>query len=739
MQHTIQRSFASGEIAPALAARADNVKYTTGLRTCRNFIVRREGGVMNRPGLRYIATCKNNSDDLWLLRYEHPEDGKSILIEAGGGYLRFYKNGGRILVSAVPAYSGATAYVIGDIVLSGGVNYWCKAATTGNAPPNAAFWYPMPAGNILEIPHPFLTHQFNWVQSGSVITMTHADIAPQELIYGSDTNWVLRPIVTTPTISPPTVLAGVAGAAGARTFRYIVTAAAVETYEESDRSNTAVVAAAADPTTAAPITLSWTIPAQPAAEYYVYLDPYGNGVFGFIGTASTNAFNDTGFVPDFNVSPPIIRTLFNATNLYPHLAAYYQQRRFFAQSNLVADGIWGSRVGFHSNFGISSPLQDDDAITFRLVGNKHNTVRAMLGLKALNVLTTAGEWTVGQPKQALTPSNIPTDQETYLGAHDKKPVAIGNGILYIQARGSIVNEIKFDLQVEGLGGRDLTVFANHLFEGYTLNRIDYAQTPLSTVWAPRGDGTLLGLTYVPEQDVWGWHRHDTGAAGEFEDVCVVPELGGDTPYFIVKRTIGGATVKYIEKLEKRQIRDGFFDTDAFFVDSGLSYSGAAATVFSGLTHLVGQVVAVLGDGDVVFNGDPASASAATFTVSAGGTITLPTAKSKVHIGLPIRFAEIETLDLDVASAVVVRGKAKRVGAVNLLIEKSGRTFLAGPREADLVQMELQAYDDVADAFTGQVSINLTSDFTDYGRVLIRQPDPLPLTILGILPMLELGG
>jgi hypothetical protein len=41
-----------------------------------------------------------------------------------------------------PAWSGATAYVIGNVVQSGGVAYKCIANNTNNVPPNLAFWIP---------------------------------------------------------------------------------------------------------------------------------------------------------------------------------------------------------------------------------------------------------------------------------------------------------------------------------------------------------------------------------------------------------------------------------------------------------------------------------------------------------------------------------------------------------------------------------------------------------------------
>lgn len=737
-ESTFQRAFAGGELAPALAARADQAKYITGLRTCRNFIVLRSGGVANRPGTRYVNETKTSSVATFLLRYVSEIAGDSVLIEAGPGYLRFYKNGGLVTLAGVVAWNGATNYAIGDIALSGGVNYYCIKAHLNHVPPNATYWYAMPA-NILEVPTPFGTAGFKWVQSGNVITMTSHLVPPYELVYASLTHWAIQAVTTAPAIDPPTALAGVAGAAGTRSFTYVVTAAAVGSYEESTKSASFQINTAAAPTPAAPNTLSWTPPAQAAAEYYIYLDDTGNGTFGFIGTATgLTTFADPGLTPDYTLTPPLPRILFAATDDYPASAAYYQQRRFFANTNHNPDAIWGSRIGLYSNFNISSPLQDDDAITFRIAGNEHNPVRNMLGLKTLNVLTDAGVWTVGQPKQALSPGNLPADQETYAGTADLRPVVIGNAILYLQARGAIIRDLQFDLQVEGLAGRDMTLFASHLFNGFTIDAMDFQQTPNSIVWVCRSDGTLLGLTYIREQEIWGWHRHDTGAAGKFEDVCVVPEPGEDTTYVMVRRTINGFTKRYIEKLERREILN--FNVDSFFVDAGLTYNGAPATSIGGLAHLEGQIVAVVGDGRVIFNGDPTAANAAAFTVTAGVVPALLPASSVIHAGLPIRYAEIETLDLDVEGAEI-RPKKKRVASLNVLIENSVRTWSAGPTAARLVPVQLNPAEGglAGVAFTGQEEISLSSDFNDYGRVLIRHTDPLPLTILGLLPNVQIGG
>lgn len=732
----IQRSFGSGELAPALHARADDVRYATGLRTCRNFLVQRAGGVTNRPGLRFIAECKTASPEVQLLPYLSEVTGESVLIECGANYLRFFKNGAAVEVATPSAWSAAVQYVNGDLVVSGGVNYYARVASLNQAPPNATFWYPMP-DDLLELPNPFSALPY-WSQSGRVITLTHEDGVPYELIYEALTRWTLKPIVTVPEVDPPTGVMLTPGAAGALTYGYRVTAAGAN-YEESLPSAQVINAACAVPTQAAPHVLTWTaVPDAP--EYYIYGDPFGNGTYGFIGTATAPAvtFKDVGFEPDFTITPPVPTPLFATTDHYPKVSASYQQRRFFGYTNTTPDLIHASRVGFPSNFTISSPLQDDDALEFRLAANHHHPVRHLLGVGRLVVLTDAGEWDVtGGAEKVLTPTSLHAEQHTYAGAAPVRPVVIGNAIVYVQARGSIPRDLQFDIAVEGLAGRDLTIFSSHLFDNHTLRRIEYAQVPHSIVWAVRDDGVLLGMTYIRELDVWGWHRHDT--RGYFWDVCVVPEAEGDVVYVIVRRTIDSATVRYIERFVKREIDADSFDEECFFVDSGLSYSGTPVNNVTGLGHLEGEVVAVVGNGAVIFNGDPDASNADDFTVTSGGTLAanLPASYAEIHVGLRY-VADLETLDLDVSGSAV-RDRQKAVGPVQLLIDRSSRTFQAGPDSAHLRMYAPPVWEPAADEFTGQVEINTTKTFNKYGRVFVRQADPLPLTVLGVIPNVELGG
>jgi hypothetical protein len=139
-------------------------------------------------------------------------------------------------------------------------------------------------------------------------------------------------------------------------------------------------------------------------------------------------------------------------------------------------------------------------------------------------------------------------------------------------------------------------------------------------------GNLLGMTYVPEQEVAAWHQHDSAASGVFESCAIVTE----TTRTCCTWSCAARSTARASATSSGCTRAFATLADAFYVDCGLTYSGAPATTISGLTHLEGQAVNVLADG----------AGASGQTVS-GGAITLAVAASKVQVGLPIT-AQVKT-------------------------------------------------------------------------------------------------
>lgn len=325
----------------------------------------------------------------------------------------------------------------------------------------------------------------------------------------------------------------------------------------------------AEGSTSTPNVLTWDH-VDGAKEYNVYREL--NGVFGLIGIAGSNTFNDVSFDIDTTDTPPIDRNLFLDAGDFPSAITYYQQRLILANTNNEPEKIFGSRTGRFTNFTTTSPLQSDDAVTFTLASRQVNSVRHLIDLGRLVVLTQSGEWAVnGDGSGVLTPFDINARQYSYNGASTLSPIVVGGTAIYVQARGNIVRDLDFDYTVEGYRGTDLTIYSSHLVDGYSLVDWNYAQIPHQIVWAVRNDGVLLGLTYSKEQQMLAWHRHDT-YNGAIENVVSVPEGNEDVVYWVVKRTIGSSTYKYIERMGSRFINETAVE-DATFMDSFVTYDG----------------------------------------------------------------------------------------------------------------------------------------------------------------------
>ena len=374
----------------------------------------------------------------------------------------------------------------------------------------------------------------------------------------------------------------------------------------------------------------------------------------------------------------------------------------------------------------SLPVQDSDRIAFRVAAREANTIRHVVPLAELLLLTSAAEWRVTSVNSdAITPSTTSVKPQSYVGASDVQPVIINNTLIYVASRGGHVRECAYSWQANGFVTGDLSLRSAHLFDNYDIVDVAYSKAPYPIIWFVSDNGKLLGLTYIPEQQIGAWHQHDTD--GDFESCAVVAEGSEDVLYVVVKRTIDGATERYVERLASRQFDD---QEDAFFVDCGLTYDGVPADEISGLDHIEGKTVSILADGAV----HPQR-------VVTGGKVTLDVEASKVHVGLPIT-ADLQTLPLAMQiDSAFGQGRYKNINKAWLRVYRSSGVFV-GPDENHLVeakQRTTEIYGKAPDLKSEEVPIPLTPSWADSGSVLIRQADPLPLTLVALTLEVAVGG
>lgn len=774
MSGVLQPTFAAGELSPSASARTDIARYYTGLKVCRNFMVMPYGGVRNRPGTKFICEVENSNKLNRLIPFQF-NDQQTYILQFGDLQTRVIKDGGQILSGGVP-YQVAMPYTQFDLP------------------------------------------QLNYTQSADVMTLAHPSYKPRELSRLAHDNWITSEISLAPRIAAPASATAtpVAGTGVTQSWRYQVTAVLDDgnSLDESLPVTSNAVTIFAD-TAAADIV--W--PAVPGATYYiVYKDSAGAGIYGFIGRATTLTFTDRNIVAIKSDTPPNGNDPFVGDNNYPGAVGYYQQRLVFAGSNNLPQTVWMSKTGLFKNFGYSVPNKDDDSITFTIASRQVNRMRHLVGLDKLLGLTSGGEWTFSGADTGLTAKTIQASQKGYDGSSLVPPVVVGNNAVYLQARGSRVSSFGYSLEADSLVAGDLTLFSAHLFRGYELTDVAYQKIPDSIVWYVRNDGVLLGLTYLPEQQLVGWHRHDTD--GFIESIACIPEGQEDALYMVVRRTVNGVLKRYVERMATRQILS---IEDAFFVDCGLSYDGRnadgsmtmiltggstwgfpevvtmtagghapftvgsvgahyslarsitdengdtttdiarvevvgysspsvvsvklliicpeslrgvavsgwarQAKTISGLDHLEGKTVSILADGSV----HPQR-------VVSSGSVVLQEAAGIAHIGLPYD-SDMETLDLELKNAnETVLDKKIAVASLTVIVEES-RGIFAGKDKNSLYEAKTDrdTYEDPLSMITGQVEISISNVWKGKGRIFIRQSDPLPVSVLAVIPEVTIGG
>ena len=779
MTSILQPTFAAGELSPSASARTDIARYYTGLKLCRNFMVMPYGGVRNRAGTRLVAEVKDSTKLCRLVPFQF-NDVQTYILAFGDLNMRVIKDGGQVLYSAGPSI-----------------------------------------GTPFELAMPYTQYDLaslNYTQSADVMTFAQPGYKPRELNRLAHDNWTTADINLAPRIAAPASATAVdgGGAGTAQTWRYQVTAV-LDDGNTLDESLPATSNPVTTHTDVASATITW--PAVTGATYYIiYKDNAGAGIYGFIGRATGTTFTDQNITAVKTDTPPNGNDPFVGAGNFPGAVVYYQQRLIFAGSNLQPQTVWTSKTGLFKNFGYSVPNKDDDAITFTLSSNKVNRVRHLLGLRKLLALTTGAEFTISSGDTGLSAKTVQAVPEGYDGTAIVPPVVVGSSAVYVQARGNRVSSFGYSLNADGFAADDLTLFSAHLFKGKELTNVAYQKVPDSIVWYVRDDGVLLGLTYVPEQQLVGWHWHDTD--GFVESIACIPEGQEDVLYMVVRRNINGVQKRYIERMESRQITS---IEDAFFVDCGLTYDGRntdAAKTFTlsgGTTWQFPEVVTMTAVGHTPFtagsvgvdyslkrqvideNGDPAteivrvevvgytSTSVVTVklliicpvslrgvavsawarqvktlsglghlegkTVSiladgsvhpqrvvTGGSVALQEAAGIAHVGLQY-ISDMETLDLELKNAnETVLDKKIAVTSLTVMVEESRGVF-AGKDKNHLYPHKTgrDDYESPIELLTGQAEISISNDWQGKGRVFIRQADPLPLTVLAVIPEVTIGG
>lgn len=730
-----QHALNAGELSPLLRGRVDVQKYQRGLKTATNVVSLVHGGVKRRPGTRFVREVKDSADITRLIPFVY-DRSTAYILEFGDQYVRFYNSSGVVLSGSTPLevatpYTSAqlsaltyaqnfdTMYlahrsVAPRILRSVSASVWAimglpPRQTTPltesdrlvmNAPYHAAI-YPQTTlsltgttGTVTAttgVSH-FVTGNVGQVitdltngATGYISAFTHAGSVTMVVMSGAFSStsltagtWSMTGALNT-TITPSSVPAGRTG----RGTLVVLTGAGF-----SKSSSFPDSYASAPANHAGTVGLIYSINGG-TAGVGIYTD--SSNVSALIWTEIASATAPDASVYEMTPS-------WTAALGYPGAVGLSDQRVIWGSSASFPVTLWGSAIGDPGDYVIGS--QDDDSWEFELAASEAHQVLHAVEIRDLIVLTAGSAWSLSAADgYTITPSNVKAQFQTPYGAAPVRPARVGNELVYVQRGGRKVRSIGYQYDIDSYQSPDLTLLSEHITEGGIVD-MSYQQDPDYVVWCVRADGKLLAMTIERSQDVIAWTRCETD--GSVESVATIPINATDRTYLVVNRSIGG-TQRYVEYLDP-----------ALTLDCAVTgTAGSPTTVWSGLDHLEGETVGVIGDG--VYQGTK---------VVSSGSVTIDTAATSVQIGL-LPTVEIVTLTPE-ASPGLSGSQMMPIRANKIWLrvhESTGDVIVNGQTVTIAAPPTL---------YTGDVDISNIGWSDGDGSITIQQTQPYPLTILAIV-------
>lgn len=613
----IQTSFDSGELSPALYARVDLAKFAVGAALLRNFFVDYRGGASNRAGTEYID---KTSEGARLIPFIVSTSAAYVLVFTDQ-LITIYTSGVLVTTVVVP-YLKADLFTLAytqsaDVLTLVHPNYPpADLSRTGDA----AFSYGVittgpdidpPVVTTMVAPHSG-PYSFGYLVTSVDLDGKEESLPSNPAVKHSEgmnelTNRVIGLSWTAPTqgvsryniykwgpidavtLNPATVW-GFIGSSQTTTFTDNNIAPDFSKqppgwgdpfsggqFESITVNNggSGYDGVSGDWPTAIPyVPLVITGDGTGAAGYAVIDHATGKIIGVYLTNSGKNYTHATVTANGQGGTGAIFTFAFTDIEaLNPAATAYLQQRRVFGGSLLKPETLVMSQPGLITNFNTTPVTLATDSIVMSIAAEEVNTIKSFVQVNyGLLAFTTGGSFLIngGTPGAAIDANSPSVQPQVSQGANDLRPLRINYDVIYGQAKGNRIHNLAFAWQKQSYAGSDISTLAAHLFDTHLTVDWAYAEEPFKIVWAVRNDGKLLSLTYVPDQEVYAWCRHDT--QGLFRSVCSVPEGNVDAVYFVVERHVPNETgdpcwVYYLERMAERQ---GCCIYDAWHLDAALS-------------------------------------------------------------------------------------------------------------------------------------------------------------------------
>lgn len=642
---TLQASYVSGEFDPTLYGRVDIDDYAKGADKLRNVYVRPQGGAFRREGLEYYAQVDSN-DVGRIVPFQFNDEQTYVLVFTAGR-MDVYRTDTKTLQTSVTA---------------------------------------SPISNITEA----ILSEISWTQSADTLLLFHPDLETIQITRTSDTSWTANTVAYENV--PPYAFSGISTSAPSNTILPDIATGQVNVYSsgtpftsahvgqfintpkggriyiteftssskvsgvvriELEGTDVSTFTGEITPSaTTGSITVTSSDSVWLASQVGQYIVTPGGGVAIITGFTSSSTVSAT-VLEEMEASTAIdewrleiglsdweletgYEAVFSSTRGWPRSGTFHKSRLVLGGLKERPQTILMSKIGDFFNYDIGESL-DDEAIDVTIDDDQVNIIRGLFSGRGLAIFTSGGEFSIRSDiNEAITPSNIANQltKETRHGSSKIRPVSVDGTVVFVEREdpgeagsGRIVRQFVFNETEQSFNAPNISVFSQHLISNPVAMDIRRSTEthPSNYLYMVNDDGTCAVLNSLREQNLLAWSLFETD--GYFEDVCV----SGNKTFLIVKRTINGATVRYLEVLNPDNKLDSAI----------LQTSGSDTTSWTGLSHLDGEEVSVIGDSFMLEEETPVS-----------GGITSSEEVSELEAGLPF-FARIKHLPM----RVIIEGQA----------------------------------------------------------------------------------
>lgn len=756
----MQTSFASGEFSPLLNGNVDNPRYGQALAICLNYLPTVQNGITRRPGSKFVAEVKTSSKSTRLVSFEFSVT-QAYILEFGDQYIRFYRNGGQIL-SGMSAYEISTPYLEADLF---------ELKFTQSA-------------DVLYIVHPDYAPRTLSRTGHTSWTLATIDFSDGPYLDLNATTTTLTPAAATGTGVNLTASA-ITGINNDTGFQTTDVGRHVRIRDTSGNWGWAKIASRVS-TTLVTIDIIEDLPGTSAYTFWhlgVWSDTTGYPAavtfhedrLAFAGAAETPQRIDLSESSDYESFAPseLDQSVIDSNGLsFSFNANDVNVVRWILSD---AKGLIAGTVGGE---WLVSPSSRGEALTPTNITAKRSSKHGSADIQALQsgnatiFIQRAGR-KVREMNYFFERDKFISTDITLLAEHvtlgglvqlteisQPQPIIWGvrsDGVLigctyerdidafkvgwHRHIIGGTSDAAGTDAKVESIaaipsqsGDRDeLWMIVQRYVDGGVVRHIEYL-TKIFDDAVEQKDAFFLdsALTYDDPQTISGVTKADpavvtTSSAHGFNDgdrvlisgVKGMTELNTNA-YLVANKT---STTFELTDLDGNDI-----DSSAF----GTYVSGGEVRVYvstiSGLDHLEGETVHILGDGAV----QPSQ------TVSSG-EITLATDATTVHIGYNYNSdGQMLRLNAGAADGTAI-GKTQRTHRMGIMLHRS-LGLKIGTSFDDLIRLVFRKTSDsmgrAPALFTGILSEELEADYDFENQFCFRQDQPLPSTVLALMPQMH---